>query len=272
VTNSVGRISRGVLSKPFCQHCGKELKTAGRGRPKRFCNDTCRQAGYRDQTGKSSYAGTVRVKTPIPARALAGLPVYPLDSSDKADFEIGVRHGRIIQESFREQCRGIVEVYCPEFGRGILDMFGPFCDMHNLPLGADERLRLLYGPRPNMNVWEKPHCLFRKGWHYLDDWKNLYLLSRHKNLPPWLSWVNPKERIRVRRSREVHINFNVIGAEYDPVYGVYKLTWEPREQSATQQFLTEQTGGNSDAVQPKEFKPNLEHLDSTDAVGNKSTD
>jgi hypothetical protein len=30
-----------------CQHCGVELLTAARGRPKRFCSDACRQAACR---------------------------------------------------------------------------------------------------------------------------------------------------------------------------------------------------------------------------------
>ena len=262
VTNSVGRISRGVLLKPFCQHCGKELKAAVRGRPKRFCNDTCRQAGYRDNTGKSSYAGTVRVKTAVPERARLGLPVDP---EDKERMEL---HSLILQVAFKNKCWWpLIEVYHHKYGRGVLDLMSPWVDMHNLPYGASEGFRKLYGQWPNIRVWDRPRCRFRKGWVYLDDWKYLYILAAYRSTPPELAWINPKDRIRVRRSREIHVNLNVHRVVYNPMYGTMELTWQPRDLSPAQQALTESTGGNIDAVDPKPYHPRLDDFDSADADG-----
>jgi len=74
VTNPGGTINRGG----FCKRCGKELPSAkGTGRPRQYCDDTCRQAGHRSKTGKSARAGTQRVKSEIPINARRGLPKTP---------------------------------------------------------------------------------------------------------------------------------------------------------------------------------------------------
>ncbi len=46
-----------------CQHCGESLE--GRRKSARYCNDACRQAGFRARTGKTVKAAPVVVQAPV---------------------------------------------------------------------------------------------------------------------------------------------------------------------------------------------------------------
>ena len=47
-----------------CQHCGESLD--GKRRSARYCNDACRQAGFRARTAKTVKAAPVVVQAPVP--------------------------------------------------------------------------------------------------------------------------------------------------------------------------------------------------------------
>jgi hypothetical protein len=255
VTNS----SVTIIERVHCQHCGKPapLKATKRFR---FCNDTCRQAAYRDRTGKSAYAGTVRAKTPVPVKAELGLP--------KDDPEWNQHELELLRKAFRNACvGGVIEVYHHKYGRGVLDLWRPWYDCQRFPYWFPRENRgfaRLYGldPQyPNMAVWDQPRCQFQKNkaWRYL-EWRDVWLLDWHGRdcncqLPKSLSWIHADRTRRVRRNRMMQINFSAIGVAPNN-YGTYDLLWSPPDYSATQIALIEQTGGNID-----ERKPQPRHMD-----------
>lgn len=47
---------------PTCQYCGKEIQlTPGRGRPRKYCSDSCKQRAYEQRNSVSAGQKTVRV-------------------------------------------------------------------------------------------------------------------------------------------------------------------------------------------------------------------
>lgn len=260
MTKTSVTISEGI----HCQHCGKPALPKATKRFK-FCNDTCRQAAYRARTGKSAKAGTFSLKSPIP---------LPAERGDCKYFVPGwvEREMRLIKAAFANQCRGVIEVYHRQHGRGVLDLFRPWVDSNFVP-GTVSTARELYGPShklyaepfPNKRVWDTPRCRFKdRSWQYL-SWKDVWLLDYHPQLPSTLKWIHADPTRRIRRSRTVHVNFNVMGVELDHTTGSYVLIRDLPEQSIVQQVMTEQTGGNNDAIYSREV--NMEHFDKADADG-----
>ena len=265
MTNPSVTIYEGV----HCQHCGKPAPPKATKRFQ-FCNDTCRQAAYRERTGKSAYAGTIRAKTPVPVKAEKGLP--------KDDPEWNRHELDLLRIAFRNHCRGgVIEVYHHNYGRGVLDVYRPFHDCKSFPSWFPVENRgfaRLYGldPQfPNMAVWDRPRCQFqsKKAWHFL-EWRDVWLLDWHGldcrcKLPSTLGWIHKDPTRRIRRSRMVHVNFSKVGVSYDSRYGSMVLTWQPPDPTTVQQVLNESTGGNNDAVYTREI--NLEHFDKADSDG-----
>ncbi|CAB0551662.1 hypothetical protein CIP107528_01223 [Corynebacterium diphtheriae] len=52
---------------PTCAWCGKELNSNGRGRPKKFCSQSCRQRAYEQRHGSGA-------KTALPEGAVVLVP------------------------------------------------------------------------------------------------------------------------------------------------------------------------------------------------------
>lgn len=266
---SVTKTSVAIIEGGFCQHCGLPAPDKATKRF-RFCNDTCRQAAYRARTGKSATAGTVRLKSPIP---------LPAERGDCKYFVPGwvEREMALIKAAFANQCKGVIEVYSREHGRGVLDLFRPWIDSQNVA-GTVHTPRQLFGgfwklfstPHPNSRVWETARCRFKdKHWYYL-SWKDVWLLEYHPQLPSALKWIHSDPTRRIRRSRFVHVNFSQHGVSYDSRYGTMVLTWQPPDPTMVQQVLNESTGGNNDAVYSHEV--NMEHFDKADADGSDSQD
>lgn len=246
VTKTAGPISRG------CLHCGKGFQPGATLR-KRFCDGTCRQAYYRNRTGKSAYAGTVRAKTPIPERAKSGFP----KSLDDREW---LRHeSKLLQTAFRAGCvGGVIEVYHPRYKRGVLDLWRPFNDCRVNRAG---NLWPLSGQKGNWEVWNKARCFFNRPKQWLSlDWKEIYLLGWHvrdsqHRLPKGTRWIHADASKRVRRSRNtlIHVDFNKVDVHFDRKKG-FVLTRESPELSggaAALSALTEHSGEHNDPKQPK---------------------
>lgn len=260
-----------IIEGGFCQNCGKSAPPKATKRFK-FCSDTCRQAAYRHRTGKSAHAGTIRLKAPIP---------LPAERGDCKYFVPGFveREMTLIKAAFENQCRGVIEVYHRKYGRGVLDLLRPWSDSQNVP-GTTSTPRQLYGgfwrlfasPYPNSRVWDTPRCRFKnKHWYYL-TWRDIWLLEYHKELPGSLKWIHADPTRRVRKNRTVHIDFNVVGVEWDSGKECFRLVRQEREPSIVQHVmddLTERDGRQHDDVSAQEIK--LDDSDSSDDNGSDST-
>lgn len=63
-----------------CQHCGQRFAHAGRGRPRRFCSDACRQYAFRARTQEPHLS--------VPSWVLEALGARLSRSDDKATREL----------------------------------------------------------------------------------------------------------------------------------------------------------------------------------------
>jgi hypothetical protein len=247
----------------FCPACGKPAPADATKRWK-YCNDTCRQAAYRTKTGKSAYAGIVKIKTPVPFRAGKGLP------KEREDW---YREIPILETAIGNHCvGGVVEVYHAKYGRGVLDLFRPLNDRvqgNPYPVGNGSPITI------NKAVWKRPRCLFSKPklWRYL-DWQFVYLLKWHPHgcgcpLPKNLRWIHADSNRRIRKTRTIHLDFRNVLLSFDENRQTYVLTKEPAA-NIQRDTLIELTGGNTqhDEKEPKQI--NLDRFDNPDPDGRKS--
>jgi hypothetical protein len=147
VTKTSGSIVREGL---YCQSCGKPAPS-GATRRWKFCNDTCRQAAHR--RGKKSFK-----KPPTPTSRV----------KQPSDYEHDLM---LITLASWET--GIIEVWNPKHGRGVLDLFRHLND-GNFQMGA--------------------RCLFHgQRWRFI-PWSQVWLLAYHRSLPDHLRWIHPKHK------------------------------------------------------------------------------
>ena len=139
VTKKDGTNSR----ESICPSCGKTITQPQTGRRKRFCDGRCRKAAFDSRHS---------AKPPIPK--------HPPSEFNFVPVLLGL-------------VSGIVEVYHPEFGRGVLDLVRPSAD-----------------GRPIVC-----RCLFRRSRYWRElSWESIHVLAWHRHLPAHLQWVQPSHR------------------------------------------------------------------------------
>lgn len=261
VTKTAGTIYEGC-----CEYCGKPLPDSTSRR--QFCNDTCRQAKHRSKTGKSARAGTLRLKAEIPPFARKG---QPKTAAPKVWL---IREVNTVIAAVRQS--GVIECYHHTYGRGVIDLHRMISQITSQPSPAELR-EALHGHYRGWDViCEIPHgvwrCLFsrRKKWLNLPA-SEVYLLKFHPLQPPsHLEWIHKEDRVRVRirRSREIHLDFNKIGvvAKGD---GTYLLFRELPENTNILSELTEDSGKHHDG-NPKIQIISVEDFNQTDTGGSES--
>ncbi|PRQ12046.1 hypothetical protein C1Y63_02935 [Corynebacterium sp. 13CS0277] len=71
--------AHGHRKPPTCQWCGREIEFAGRGRPKQYCGQSCRQRAYEQRNNVKG--------TPIPQNAVILTPERAEQLTDRL-FEL----------------------------------------------------------------------------------------------------------------------------------------------------------------------------------------
>lgn len=84
------------MIRTACEHCGEELRRAGRGRPQRFCSSRCRVAAHRARTAvpaelRGRERWVRRSADKVPLRADTGRPASSTDPATWASHAAAAR-------------------------------------------------------------------------------------------------------------------------------------------------------------------------------------